>query len=58
MKLFGLLRVLVLIGSNSFAAASYDFLQRHLLKACTDALSLPLYLLFIKCLGEGGLPSL
>ena len=51
-------KVKILSEVNSSSAAGPDGLHPHLLKACSDALSLPLYLLFVRCLDEGVLPSL
>ena len=50
--------VKVLSELNSSSAAGPDGLHPHLLKACSDALCLPLYLLFVRSLDEGMLPIL
>ena len=47
-----------LSGLNSMSAADPDGLHPHMLKACSDELSLSLYLLFIRSLSEGDLPTL
>ena len=47
----------VLSGLNSSSAAGPDVLHPHMLKACLDALSLPLYLLFIRSLSKVELPT-
>ena len=47
-----------LSGLNSSPAAGSDGLHPHMLKACLDALSLPLYLLFVRSLSEGERPTL
>ena len=40
----------LLSGLNSLSSADPDDLYPHMLKACSDALSLPLYLLFVRSL--------
>ena len=50
--------VKVLSELNSSSAAGPDGLHPHLLKACSDALSLPLYLPFVRSQDEGVMPSL
>ena len=48
----------LLSGLNSSSAAGSDGIHPHMLKACSDALSLPFYLLFVRSLSEGELPTL
>lgn len=48
----------IIAGLNGNSAASPDSLQPHMLKACTDALAFPLYLLLVRSLNEGVLPAL
>ena len=48
----------LLSGLNSSSAAGPDDLHPHMLKICSDALSLPLYLLFVRSLRKGELPTL
>ena len=50
--------VKVLSGLNSSSDTGPDGLHPHLLMACSDALSLPFYLLFEKSLDERVLPNL
>ena len=45
--------VKVLSGLNSSSAAGSDGLHLHLLKACSEALSLPFHLLFKRSLDKG-----
>ena len=50
--------VKVLSELKSSSALDPDGLHPHLLKACSDALSLPLYFLFVRSLNEFVLPYL
>ena len=48
----------LLSGLNGLPAAGLDGLHPYILRACPEALSLPMYLLFVRSLNDGVFPTL